>query len=148
MDELQKMLKDFKVFTKYMSYRVRPTISLLLPLVHRLKINLGMYNSLEFFPHSFFLSFFLANFYIYQIFIDLVYFADSLGEYDATILTNASIKVLSLLRDGVNTRFKHVYEDKLYALATFYDPSTKARLPASFYNESNENNIVKQVIFF
>jgi hypothetical protein len=42
LNELQLILKTFQVLTKYLSYKVRPTLSLLLPLVIRLKTNLGI----------------------------------------------------------------------------------------------------------
>lgn len=50
--ELECLLKPFKRLTKYFSYKSRPTISLLLPLIDRLQINLRMllFSTLHFRP--------------------------------------------------------------------------------------------------
>lgn len=47
--------------------------------------------------------------------------------------------------EGVQKRFEYVYENKLFALATFFDPTTKDDLPASFLSESYQDNILNQV---
>lgn len=47
--------------------------------------------------------------------------------------------------EGVETRFQYVYDQKLFALATFFDPTTKDLMPAAFKAETFPNNILKQV---